>query len=377
MCLPRMVSRRWTLGLILVCVLFVLTMWTVRPEPVLPWFGMVGLGNETPLTLLRIWAGGHSAPMTPVGLVSLFPAGELVLVISLIVTLLALLILFRAEWHDLGTTSWSTQPIHPLRHLLGMKVRTLLVVIAVIGLELGWEIVTWRSWGVSEQYRARAGQYAENESRARESLRRVETMLAGRVEMGLGGPDETPAARSAEKAFRRDELGREHVYYSALIDYLGERKRVYEAAAEDTSLPIPPGPPRPGDRPGHELGMFLFQKEYAQALAHCAELIEHYPDLVQVHERRAWILSTCPDANHRDGKLAVESATRAAELTNWKNPFVLSTLAAAYAEAGNFASAVRWEEEVQRQYKSLGDRTSYPRERLALYKAGKPYRMGP
>jgi hypothetical protein len=241
MCLPRMVSRRWTLGLILVCVLFVLAMWTVRPEPVLPWFGMVGLGNETPLTLLRIWAGGHSAPMTPVGLVSLFPAGELVLVIGLIVTLLALLILFRAEWHDLGTTSWSTKAIHPLRHLLGMKVRTLLVVIAVIGLELGWEIVTRRSWGVSEQYRARAGQYAENESRARESLRRVETMLAGRVEMGLGGPDETPAARSAEKAFRRDELGREHVYYSALVDYLGERKRVYEAAAEDTSLPIPPG----------------------------------------------------------------------------------------------------------------------------------------
>jgi hypothetical protein len=56
---------------------------------------------------------------------------------------------------------------------------------------------------------------------------------------------------------------------------------------------------------------------------------------------------------------------------------VLSTLAAAHAEAGDFASAVHWEEEVHKQYNALGDRASYDHERLALYKAGKPYHGRP
>ena len=106
-------------------------------------------------------------------------------------------------------------------------------------------------------------------------------------------------------------------------------------------------------------------------------MIEQYPDLVEAHERRAWILSTCPDANLRDGKLAVASATRAAELTDWKNVDVLSTLAAAYAEAGDFASAVHWEDEVQKRYDAMGERARYDHERLALYKVGKPYHMQP
>jgi hypothetical protein len=118
------------------------------------------------------------------------------------------------------------------------------------------------------------------------------------------------------------------------------------------------------------------QEKYIEAFARCSELIERYPDLVQTHERRAWILSTCPDANLRDGKLAVASANRAAELTNWKNWLALSTLAAAYAEAGDFASAVHREEEAKKQY-TAGDRASHDHERLALYKAGKPYHGRP
>ena len=77
---PTTVPRGWTLGLLEVCVLLVLTLWTIRPAPVLLWFGAVGLGNETPLTLLKTWVGNNSAPATLVGLLSLFPVGELVLV---------------------------------------------------------------------------------------------------------------------------------------------------------------------------------------------------------------------------------------------------------------------------------------------------------
>jgi hypothetical protein len=109
-------------------------------------------------------------------------------------------------------------------------------------------------------------------------------------------------------------------------------------------------------------------------LVECDELIRRYPDLYGAHQTKAWILFTSPDASYRDGRRAVAAATRAAELTNWKDGSVLSALAAAYAEAGDFASAVRWQEQaVQRP--TSGSNSTIDRDRLALYKAGKPFRM--
>jgi tetratricopeptide (TPR) repeat protein len=46
----------------------------------------------------------------------------------------------------------------------------------------------------------------------------------------------------------------------------------------------------------------------------------------------SWLLATCPDANHRDGQRAVELATKACQLTEWKSWPLIDTLAAAYAE---------------------------------------------
>ena len=49
----------------------------------------------------------------------------------------------------------------------------------------------------------------------------------------------------------------------------------------------------------------------------------------------AWLCATCPDAELRDGKTAVEHAHTACRLTDWKDPWYFGTLAAAYAECGN------------------------------------------
>ena len=53
----------------------------------------------------------------------------------------------------------------------------------------------------------------------------------------------------------------------------------------------------------------------------------------------AWVLATSPDDKLRDGKRAIELATKAAEVSNYETPHVLSTLAAAYAETGDFEKA--------------------------------------
>ncbi len=64
-----------------------------------------------------------------------------------------------------------------------------------------------------------------------------------------------------------------------------------------------------------------------------------------VLNQRAWIRATCSNASFRDGKTAVEDAKKACDLVKWKRAQYIDTLAAASAEAGDFDSAVRYEQQ--------------------------------
>jgi Flp pilus assembly protein TadD len=74
----------------------------------------------------------------------------------------------------------------------------------------------------------------------------------------------------------------------------------------------------------------------------------------------------------RDGKQAVEYATRACELTAWKNADFMATLAAAFAEAGQFERALELAERALKLASDEGKEEM--RSRIALFKDGKPYR---
>ena len=115
--------------------------------------------------------------------------------------------------------------------------------------------------------------------------------------------------------------------------------------------------------------------EFDKALADYATSIRLAPDSPFAYDGRARIWATCSDASHRDGQQAVASATRACELTGCKNAAFLSTLAAAFAQAGNFDAAVKWQNIVQSMSGDEKDR-DIARARLALYEGKKPYRAG-
>ena len=91
---------------------------------------------------------------------------------------------------------------------------------------------------------------------------------------------------------------------------------------------------------------------------------------------RASIRATCPDARHRDGKKAIESATKACELTAWMDPTALSTLAAACAQAGDFDAAVKWQSKSIDLFTDAKDKQDQP-SRLKLYQRKRPYRDTP
>ncbi len=126
----------------------------------------------------------------------------------------------------------------------------------------------------------------------------------------------------------------------------------------------------------NNLGVVRFrQGKFVEAAAHYNEAIRLNPGFADAHNNLAMMLAACPEAKYRDGRRAVESATRACELTEWKQPENLDTLAAAYAEAGDFDAAVRWQARaieflMEEREKEEGDFRS----RLVLYQAKKPYR---
>lgn len=111
---------------------------------------------------------------------------------------------------------------------------------------------------------------------------------------------------------------------------------------------------------------------FAQALADYGQAIRLDPKNAEAHNSRAWLLATCPDEKVRDGKLAVNSARRACELSDWKDASYIDTLAAAYVEVDDFEKASQH----QRQAIELAkpELRAPLQDRLALYQDKKPYR---
>ena len=134
---------------------------------------------------------------------------------------------------------------------------------------------------------------------------------------------------------------------------------------------------QPNNASAHKnLGIALLQQGHLdEAIAHFKKSLEIRPNQVEIQNNLAWLLATSPQASLRNGSQAIELAQRANQLAGAKNPNVLCTLAAAYAEAGRFSEAV---ETAQRALSLAGaqDNTALAddiQSQLKLYQAGVPF----
>jgi tetratricopeptide (TPR) repeat protein len=132
--------------------------------------------------------------------------------------------------------------------------------------------------------------------------------------------------------------------------------------------------PKSPESHGNRAIVHLALGKYDKAVDDLDDVIKAAPNSARALKERAWILATCPQESVRSGEQAVISGRRACEITGWKEPHCMATLAAAYAESGDFESAV------DLQQKAIGALPLKSRERHELqkvldrYKAKKPYR---
>jgi tetratricopeptide (TPR) repeat protein len=118
--------------------------------------------------------------------------------------------------------------------------------------------------------------------------------------------------------------------------------------------------------------VYLNHGRQAEAIADYERALKLQPKDYGILNNLAWVLATSPDAKIRNGKRALELAKVAADVTEYKLAYILSTLAAAYAESGDLPSAIKWSTKAV----ELSDKEHAEalKKELESYKAGKPWR---
>ncbi|MBE0544939.1 MAG: tetratricopeptide repeat protein [Verrucomicrobia bacterium] len=182
-------------------------------------------------------------------------------------------------------------------------------------------------------------------------------------------------------AIRRKLLGNEHIEVAWALNQLNyvlcdQAKLVEAEAAARESLAI------------NQKLSGNTNPETAEALKNLAEVIRRQGNFSQAKtlfleaakhanaytlNEIAFKLATAPSPKLRDGPVALTLAEKAVAGTNRKDPMIVDTLAAAYAEVGQFTNAVRVQLEAIALLQDENQKNDCLT-RLKLYESGLPYR---
>jgi len=123
-------------------------------------------------------------------------------------------------------------------------------------------------------------------------------------------------------------------------------------------------------------GMYVQQNRTADAIRVLRVGVAASPNELVLANTLAWLLATTPTDALRDGATAVTLAKHVAEMTMFQDPTTLCTLAAAYAETGDFTQAAQTAQRALdlAAAAQMNDFAAGLRAQLDSYKAGKPYR---
>lgn len=115
--------------------------------------------------------------------------------------------------------------------------------------------------------------------------------------------------------------------------------------------------------------LYKVDHDYARSLVDYEKAISLDPKDARSYCTEAYLLSVCPMPKYRDGKKAIAYATKACELTQWNYADALETLAGAYAEAGQFEDAIKWQ-----KWANEIDPKAVDGKRLEFYQQKQPFR---
>jgi tetratricopeptide (TPR) repeat protein len=116
------------------------------------------------------------------------------------------------------------------------------------------------------------------------------------------------------------------------------------------------------------------KKVFDKAVADYDEAVRLDPDDCSALNNAAWLKATCPEERFRNGREAVELATKANNLLGGEYFAWLDTLAAAHAEAGDFESAIKVQNKAIESNPKDTQFVEGAKQRLALYQDHKAYR---
>ena len=117
----------------------------------------------------------------------------------------------------------------------------------------------------------------------------------------------------------------------------------------------------------------------AEATQHYQKALEISPQSVSALTNLAWLMATSSNPSFRNGTKAIELAGQANQLSGGTNTLVLRTLAAAYAESGQFGKAIEIARAAMQLARTQVDNSlaGALQQQIALYELALPYRETP